>query len=372
MLGIYVHLPFCPYICPYCDFAKWPWRASQGRRYLAALEREIEATPTQRAATLFLGGGTPNAYDAESIEALMQRLTRRFGPFDEASIEVNPELVSPGAFARYLDAGITRLSIGVQSFDPGEIATLGRKHTISDVRNAVEQARAAGLRSVSLDLMFAVPGQTPQSWQRSLQSAIATGVDHVSCYGLTIEAGTPFEGWLEREPGAFFDDTAEAELYGIAIDELSSAGFEQYEISNFARPGHRCAHNENYWANGDYVGLGVGAASFLNGERKTNTRSFDEYIEAVERGTPIPAESERLRGFRRAGEAIMLALRTAEGVELEPFRTRYGVDVERHYAPVLQRYASGGLLERGGGRVRLTERGRFLANEVCGAFVTFD
>ncbi|HEY3674943.1 MAG TPA: radical SAM family heme chaperone HemW [Candidatus Tumulicola sp.] len=372
MLGIYVHLPFCPYICPYCDFAKWPWRASQGRRYLAALEREIEATPADRAATLFLGGGTPNAYDAESIQTLVRRLTDRFGPFDEASIEVNPELVTPGDFARYVDAGITRVSIGVQSFEPAEIATLGRKHTIDQVRNAVRGARASGMRSVSLDLMFAVPGQTPQSWQRSLHYAVDTGVDHVSCYGLTIESGTPFAGWLEREPAAFFDDTAEAEFYRIAIDELSSAGFEQYEISNFARPGHRCAHNENYWANGDYIGLGVGAASFRDEVRKTNTRSFDEYIQAVERGTPIPAESERLGGFRRAGEAIMLALRTAEGFELEPFRTRYGVDVERHYAPVLRRYASDGLLERGGGRVRLTERGRFLANEVCGAFVTFD
>ena len=372
MLGVYVHLPFCPYICPYCDFAKWPWRASQGRRYLAALEREIQTIPAERAATLFLGGGTPNAYDAADIETLMQRLILRFGPFDEASIEVNPELVTAGDFTRYRDAGITRISIGVQSFEPAEIATLGRKHSIEDVRNAVEQARAAGLRSVSLDLMFAVPGQTPQSWQRSVRCAVATGVDHVSCYGLTVEAGTPFERWLEREPRDFFDDAAEAELYRVAIDELSSAGFEQYEISNFARPGHRCAHNQNYWANGEYVGLGVGAASYRNGERKTNTRSLGEYLEAVEQGSAIPAESERLLGYRRVGEAIMLALRTAEGVELEPFRTRYGVDVERHYAPVLARYASDGLLERGAGRVRLTERGRFLANEVCGAFVTFD
>jgi oxygen-independent coproporphyrinogen III oxidase len=372
MLGVYVHLPFCPYICPYCDFAKWPWRASQGKRYFAALTREIEAARRERAATLFLGGGTPNAYPAETIEALMASLSERFGPFDEASIEVNPELVDASDFKRYRDAGITRVSIGVQSFDPNEIVTLGRKHTPGDVRTAVDAARTAGLRSVSVDLMFAVPGQTPESWRRSLHSAIDTGVDHVSCYGLTIEANTPYERWMEREPGAFFDDTAEAELYRIAIDELSSAGFEHYEISNFAKPGHRCAHNQNYWANGEYAGLGVGAASYRNGERKTNTRSFDEYVEAIEGGAPIPAESERLQGSKRAGEAIMLALRTAEGVELEPFRTRYGIDIERHYAPVLARYATDGLLERRGGRVCLTERGRFLANEVCGAFVTFD
>jgi oxygen-independent coproporphyrinogen-3 oxidase len=280
--------------------------------------------------------------------------------------------VREGDFERYRSAGITRVSIGVQSFEADEIATLGRKHTVMDVERAVRFARGAAIASVSLDLMFAVPGQTPDSWRRSLRTAMSLGIDHVSCYGLTIEADTPFEQWARREPGAFFDDAAEADLYRIAIDELAAGGFEQYEISNFARPGHRCAHNENYWANGEYAGLGVGAASFRGGERRTNTRSFEDYVSAAERDAPIPGESENLAGFKRAGEAIMLALRTAEGVELDGFRRRYGFDLERHYAPVVQRYASDGLLERLPGWVRLTERGRFLANEVCGAFVTFD
>jgi oxygen-independent coproporphyrinogen-3 oxidase len=372
MLGVYVHLPFCPYLCPYCDFAKWPWRASQAERYLDALQREIERTPAAPAATLFLGGGTPNAYDATQITQLLERLKQRFGPFGEVTIELNPELVSGDDCVRYRQAGVTRVSIGVQSFEPDEIATLGRKHTGADIERAVRLARAGGIDNVSIDLMFAVPGQTPYSWRRSLQAAIATGVDHVSCYGLTIEEGTPFEGWAQRDPGAFFDDSSEADLYQIAIDELSASGYEQYEISNFARPGRRCEHNENYWANGEYVGLGVGAASYRDGERRTNTRSFDEYVGAIEQGHPVPGESERLAGFRRVGEAIMLALRTSGGVALNDFRQRYGVDVERHYAPVLRRYAGDGLLERSGDRMRLTERGRFLANEVCGAFVTFD
>jgi oxygen-independent coproporphyrinogen-3 oxidase len=372
MPGVYVHLPFCPYLCPYCDFAKWPWRATRARRYLDALYREIDRAPAERATTLFLGGGTPNAYAADDVVELLHRLTQRFGPFGEASIEVNPELVVEGAFEAYHSAGITRVSIGVQSFEAGEIATLGRKHDVNDVVQAVRQARDARIESVSLDLMFAVPGQSPESWRRSLRAGIATGVDHVSCYGLTVEAGTPFERWLEREPRAFFDDTAEARLYQIAIDELAVAGFEHYEISNFARPGHRCAHNQNYWANGGYLGLGVGAASYRGGVRRTATRSFDEYVEALERDEEVPADSECLTGFRRAGEAIMLALRTSDGVAFEDFRRRYGVDVERHYASILTRYAGDGLLERAAGGMRLTERGRFLANEVCGAFVTFD
>lgn len=372
MLGVYVHLPFCPYICPYCDFAKWPARATAAKRYLSALYAEIDATPPLSARTLFLGGGTPNAYDAAAIAALVERLRARFGEFSEASIELNPELVRDGDFERYRDAGITRLSVGVQSFEPAEIATLGRRHTGADVERVVASGRRAGMDSISMDLIFAVPGQTTASWRRSLQQAIALGVDHVSAYGLTVEEGTPYASWRAREPGAFLDDDREAELYAIAIDELREAGYEQYEISNFARSGHRCAHNANYWDNGEYVGLGVSAASYLGGERSAHTRSLDEYTAAALAGRPIPAESERLEGPKRAAEAIMLALRTSQGVGLHDFKERYGIDVVRHYAPVVARFAQAGLLERVGDRMRLTQRGRFVANDVCGAFVTFD
>ena len=370
-LGIYVHLPFCPYLCPYCDFAKWPLRPTAARRYLDALYAELAHEPQTPAATLFLGGGTPNAYAASDIADLMSRLRERFGSFSEATIEVNPDLVGEGDFEQYVDAGITRLSIGVQSFEPDEIATLGRKHTANDVARAVASAKTAGIASISLDLMFAVPGQTAESWRRSLDRAIALQPDHVSAYGLTVEPGTPYEQWQAREPEAFFDDTREAELYAIAIDGLRNAGYEQYEISNFARAGHACRHNANYWANGEYVGLGVGAASYRGGERSVHTRSLDEYVEAALSGRPIPAQAERLAGTERAGEAVMLALRTAQGVGLGEFKERYGIDVVRHYAPVVSRFTELGLIERSGDRVRLTERGRFVANDVCGAFVTF-
>ncbi|HKU82330.1 MAG TPA: radical SAM family heme chaperone HemW [Candidatus Tumulicola sp.] len=372
MFGVYVHLPFCPYVCPYCDFAKWPLRETAARRYLEALQAEIDATPARAADTLFLGGGTPNAYDAATIETLLERLRARFGSFAEATIELNPELVRDGDFERYRAAGITRLSAGVQSFEPSETAVLQRRHTVADAERVVALGRRAGMKSISLDLMFALPGQTAASWRRSLQRAIALGVDHVSAYGLTVEDGTPFAQWRAREPDAFFDGDREAELYAIAIEELCAAGYEHYEISNFARPGHRCEHNANYWANGEYAGLGVGAASFLGGERRAHTRNLDEYVAAAAAGRPIPSESERLEGPKRAGEAIMLALRTSQGVGLHDFKERYGIDVVRHYAPVVSRFAQAGLLERVGDRMRLTQRGRFLANDVCGAFVTFD
>jgi oxygen-independent coproporphyrinogen III oxidase len=372
MLGVYVHLPFCPYLCPYCDFAKWPMRAASARRYLDALYAEIQREPPAPAATIYLGGGTPNAYDAPAIAALLARVRARFADAAEVSIEINPELVRDGDFAAYRAAGITRLSIGVQSFEPAEIRTLGRKHTVAQIEGVVAQARAANLQSVSLDLIFAVPGQSAASWRRSLGAAIALGVDHISAYGLTVEEGTPYAAWRAREPGVFFDDTREGELYALAIELLHAAGYEQYEISNFAQPGHRCAHNLNYWANGEYAGLGVGAASYRAGVRSIHTRSLGEYVAAALEGRPIPSEAERLEGRRRAGEAMMLALRTAQGVALSEFKERYGIDVMTDYASVVTRFARTGLLERIGDTVRLTQRGRFLANDVCGAFLTFE
>jgi oxygen-independent coproporphyrinogen III oxidase len=369
-VGVYVHLPFCPYLCPYCDFAKWPLRATAAQRYLGALYAELARRPQEPAATIYLGGGTPNAYGAATLTELLGRLRERFPGTGEISIEVNPELVREGDLGQYREAGITRLSIGVQSFEPAEIQMLGRKHTVAQIEGVVAQARAAGISSISLDLMFAVPGQTPSTWRRSLDAAIALGADHISTYGLTVEEDTPFAAWRAREPNAFFDDACEAELYLIAMQTLEKAGYEQYEISNFARPGHRCAHNCNYWANGEYVGLGVGAASYRNGVRSVHTRSLDAYVDAALEGRSIPSEAERLEGRRRVGEAMMLALRTAQGVGLSEFKERYGIDVMADYAPVVARFSRTGLLERVGDNVRLTQQGRFVANDVCAAFIT--
>jgi oxygen-independent coproporphyrinogen-3 oxidase len=371
-LGVYVHLPFCPYICPYCDFAKWPLRRSAAADYLAALVAEVDREPRANSATFFLGGGTPNAYESKDVVALLARLRERFGDPYEASIEVNPELVGAGDMHAYGGAGINRVSIGVQSFVASEIATLGRKHAYGDVERAVAAAREAGIRSVSLDLMFGVPGQTLETWQQSLDSAIALGVDHVSTYGLTIEDGTPYAAWYARDPRAFGDQDSEAALYDLAIRTLERAGFEHYEISNFARTGHRCAHNENYWENGPYIGLGVGAASYRDGTRSTHTRELGEYVDAARSGRPIPGSAERLLGERAAGEALMLALRTARGVGLKAFKARYNLDVEERFAPTVANLVEAGMLEVEEDHLRLTRAGRFIANDVCGAFLSLD
>jgi oxygen-independent coproporphyrinogen-3 oxidase len=372
--GLYVHLPFCPYICPYCDFAKWPHRVSQAERYLSALEAEVAAAPPFDATTIFLGGGTPNTYAAQQVASLVARLRERFGVRADAeiTIELNPDLPLCEGFDVYRAAGITRASFGVQSFVPSELDVLGRRHSPGDAAEAMRRARSAGFESVSLDLIFAVPGQTAASWRASLEAALALEPQHISTYGLTVEAGTPYAVWNAREPRAFADEDLEAELYGVAIDVLGAAGFEHYEISNFARPGFRSIHNALYWANAAYLGLGVGAASYLDGVRSVHTRELETYVNAALSGDPIPGDAERLEGPARAGEAAMLALRTVEGVEPRSFGERYGLDFLSYYEPVLREMLELELLEVAPDRVRLTRRGRFLANTVCGAFLSSD
>ena len=369
--ALYVHLPFCPYICPYCDFAKWAFAPQAATSYLHALEAEIDCAPLVAATTLFFGGGTPNTYESQEIAAIIARLRARFGlPADaEISVEINPDLALCERLGGLREAGVNRLSIGVQSFDAHELKTLGRRHTANDVAVVVDRARAAGFANISIDLMFGVPGQTEGTWAASLDRAFALGITHVSTYGLTIEEGTPYARWYERQPGAFFDDEREARLYQIAIDRAAEAGFEHYEISNFAWPAHRCAHNANYWRNGSYLGLGVGAASYLAGVRSTNTRDLAEYTAAALSGGSIPGESEELTGDDRIGEATMLALRTLEGVNLREFSERYSVDFLKRYARVIADLGEAGLLATSDEYVWLTPRGRFLANDVCGAFL---
>lgn len=346
-------------------------RKSSAQRYLTALRAEIEREPGFTAETIFLGGGTPNTYASDEIAGLIALLRERFSVNGEISIEINPELVGLDDCAMYARAGINRVSIGVQSLVSAEIATLGRKHTISDVERAIASARAAAIGSVSLDLIFAVPGQTPDSWRQTLDGAVAMGPDHISTYGLTVEEGTPYALWQQREPAAFFDDGAEADFYDEAIQFLGKHGYEHYEVSNFAKPGHTCVHNANYWENGEYRGFGVGAASYRDGERWVQSRSLESYLSAIEAGTPVPAERERLEGAARNGEAVMLALRTAKGVSFEQFRERYGIEFLQFYAPILDELQASGLLNVDEKHAWLTKRGRFLANDVCGAFVTF-
>ncbi len=225
--AIYVHWAFCPYVCPYCDFAKWAYDERAAERYARALDAEIARAPELAATTVFYGGGTPNAYAPGELVRVLALLRERFGVSDDAEVsaEVNPDRGLTEGFDVLRAGGFTRLSIGAQSFEAAELHVLGRRHSADDVAETVRRARAAGFQNVNVDLMFGVPGQSEASWERSLDAAVALGIEHVSTYGLTIEEGTPYARWQAREPAAFADDEREARLYALAIEKLTAAGY---------------------------------------------------------------------------------------------------------------------------------------------------
>ncbi len=372
--GCYVHLPFCDRICPYCDFAVVPFARPRAARYLAALEREIAGTPTPRdpVGTVFLGGGTPSALDASDVARVLSWIFARHAVAPgsvECTLEANPSRGSEELRA-WRAAGVTRLSVGVQSLDDAELHRLGRDHTADDALAFLRAARAAGFQSVSIDLIAGVPGQHRESLQRTIDRALEAGPDHVSVYGLTIEAGTPYATWFAREPGAFPDDDRTADLLELAARSLTAAGYEHYEISNFARAGHRCMHNEGYWAQRDCIAYGMSASGYEGGVRYRNARGFDAYCTALESGGSARAEVERLDFARRVGEAAMLALRTAEGIVDADFRGRFGIDTATIFEGPRKKCTAAGLLETDDRGARLTAKGRLLANTVCAEFLS--
>lgn len=371
--GCYVHLPFCDRICPYCDFAVVRHVKARVDRYMSALAREIETSPLPHkpVRTIFFGGGTPSALEASRLERLLAQLFERFGVAPgsiECSLEANPSR-NVDDLPLWRRAGVTRISIGVQSLDDVELHRLGRDHSASQAEVFARAARRSGFDSVSVDLIAGAPGQTLGSFTTTLDRALSLEPDHVSVYGLTIEPSTPYAAWHSREPAAFPDDDAVADMLIEADERLSSAGFEHYELSNFARPGHRCEHNVGYWRQRDCIAYGMSAAGYDSGERYRNERDFDAYCAAIETGSSPRADVERLDRGRRIGEAAMLALRTTDGISDADFRKRFGIDISVAFAAAIKKCSARGLLEADGYGARLTATGRLLANDVCAEFL---
>jgi len=372
--GCYVHLPFCDRICPYCDFAVVKHDRSRAARYVDALVNEIAQSPAPRhpVGTLFLGGGTPSALEAEQIARVLDALFRKFdiAPGDvECTLEANPTRGAADLTA-WLRAGVTRLSIGVQSLDDGDLHRLGRDHSALQAMDFARAARAAGFANVSIDLIAGAPGQTTAGFRNSVVRAIHCDPEHVSIYGLTIEPGTPYAIWYARDPSAFPDDDTVAEMLVCADEALTGAGYRHYEISNFARPGRECLHNIGYWLQRDCVAFGLSAAGYQDGMRYRNARGFEAYCAAIESGVSARADVERLDFARRVGEAAMLALRMDAGIEDEDFRRRFAIEPAVAFESARNKCSAAGLLETDARGARLTERGRLLANDVCAEFLT--
>lgn len=365
----YVHVPFCRHRCGYCNFTLIAGRDDLIDAYLDALQQELAQLGEPREVdTLFLGGGTPTHLTPPQLQRLLA-LVRQWFPTAagyEYSVEANPADVTPERIAVLAAGGVTRLSLGAQSFDTAKLRLLERDHDAAVIRRAADLVRSAGFQ-LSLDLIFGTPGETLESWQRDLDAALELAPDHLSTYGLTIERGTAF--WSRREHGLLkpVDEERERELYLATIDRLTSAGFEHYEVSNFARPGKRCRHNEVYWQAHGYFAAGPGAARYVDGRRETNHRSTTTWLARIRAGQSPVAESEELPPPRRAREALVLGLRRLQdGVDRQMFAAEFGYDVDALGGDELRRLIATGMLDDRDGRLRLTPEGLLIADWIWG------
>ncbi len=362
----YIHIPFCAHHCGYCDFAVATGQDHSIDLYLEALSVEMgglrEPAPMT---TIFIGGGTPTYLSAEQLKRLLSDICQWLPLADggEWSIESTPESITPDKVAILASAGVTRVSVGVQSFQSHLLPVLDRIHGPDQVAPAVTAVRKEGLQ-LSLDLIFGVPGQTLDDWRRDLDRALALGPDHLSTYGLTYEKGTPL--WKQRQRGQVrpLDEESELDMYLLAIDHLNSAGFEHYEISNFARSGRRCKHNEVYWANGAHYGFGMGAARYVQGKRELNVRHLNDYIKKVLAGDPPTFQSEELQPEERARETAVIQLRRSDGIERDSFLRQTGYSLDDLMGEKIAQHVANELLADDGQRVRLTRRGKCLADAV--------
>lgn len=375
-LGLYIHIPFCVRKCHYCDFNSGPLSQKARRRYLEALRQEIENTPCRgsTATTIFFGGGTPSELSRGELQKLVSTLRQTFvaKPQAEWSIECNPGTVSRSYFPALLEMGFNRVSLGIQSFHDHHLKALGRVHNSEEARVAYRWLRQAGFQNVNLDLIFALPEQTLQEWRDDLEEALYLSPEHLSLYNLTIEPGTEFGNRLARGELGEIDEDLAADMYELAMDLTQAAGYEQYEISNYSRPGRQCAHNLIYWRNQPYLGFGISAASFIEGTRWSNTANLIEYAQSAPSGQVTRAHQEKLEDRAALGEEIMLGLRTEEGISLASLSTRYRCDISPLFASTLEFLGQQGLLSQEEDRVKLTRRGKLLANDVCVRFLSPD
>jgi oxygen-independent coproporphyrinogen III oxidase len=367
----YIHVPFCVHRCGYCDFTLVARRDDLIDAYLEALAIDLARLERPREVdTLFFGGGTPTHLPAPQLAQLMSVARRWFPPAPGAEIcvEANPAGLDDAKVAVLAEAGVNRVSLGVQSFDTAVLELLERDHRGSDIPAVVDRVRRS-IPNLGLDLIFGVPGQTLELWRATLSSALALEPTHLSTYGLTFEKGTAFQSRLDKGLLHRCDEECEREMYALTMDELPRAGFEQYELSNFARPGFRCRHNEVYWAGRPFFGFGPGAARYALGRRELNHRSVTTWIHRVLAGRSPIAESEELSPEERARELVMLNLRRCDGLALTEFREQTGFDFRQLAGDALPKHARQGLLEGRDGHVRLTREGRFLADTVFAEYV---
>jgi oxygen-independent coproporphyrinogen-3 oxidase len=370
---LYVHVPFCVVKCGYCDFNSYEVEdRSVLDAFVDGLARELALTALPQAPpSVFIGGGTPTFLEprqlARLLEVLAEHVDLRACP--EVTMEANPESATEEKTRIARAAGVRRFSLGAQSFAAERLRFLDRAHSAERIGEAVAELRAGGCENLNLDLMFGIPGQTLAEWERDLETALELRPDHLSCYNLTFEAGTRLE--RERRAGrvAPNDEDLDRAMFLHTRERLAAAGFTAYEVSNFAGRGGPCRHNDHYWLQGDYVGVGPGASSHRAGVRSTNLKPLEQWLDSLARGLPPVAEAETLAPRQRAGEAMWLGLRRTDGVDLDAIEARLRAPVREWYARPLDELRAQELLVREAARVRLTSAGLLFANEVGARFL---
>jgi oxygen-independent coproporphyrinogen-3 oxidase len=371
--ALYVHVPFCVVKCGYCDFHSVVPRAeAELDVYLDGLARELEiAGVPRRPPSVFLGGGTPSYLDAERLRRFFALLNERVDleACPEVTLECNPESVTAEKAAIARAAGVNRVSVGAQSFDAARLRFLDRAHDAERTRAAVGILREAGFLNLSLDLMFGLPGQQVGDWERDLDAALLLSPDHLSCYNLTFEPGTRLHLALQQRRVQRNDEAADLAMFWRTRERLAAAGFLAYEISNFAGRGGICRHNDNYWLQGDYVGVGPGASSHDAGKRWTNLRPLDAWHGSLRRREAPVASVETLDARQRAGEAVWLGLRRTDGVDLAAVQERLGAELPPEFEATIGRLVGQGWLERRGTRIALTRAGLPFADSAAAAFL---
>jgi oxygen-independent coproporphyrinogen III oxidase len=374
-VSLYLHIPFCHTRCYYCDFNTYAGILPLKEPYVRALTTEIGlagllAQPAdsgpRRARTIFFGGGTPSLLSVEQIERLLRACRTAFVVDEDAEItlEANPGTLNREQLKGLRTAGVNRLSLGSQSFDAELLKTLGRIHSPEQITQALYNARAAGFTSINLDFMFGLPGQTMRHWHETLDQALSLRPEHLSLYSLIIEEGTPFHTWTQEGKITPGDEDLCADMYEYADERLQAEGYENYEISNWALPGHQSQHNLTYWQNLPYLGMGAGAHSSFGGRRFSNILDPTEYIRQLKAKQRPEAESEIVGRAQEMSETAFLGLRTAAGLHLPTFEQRFGEPFAQFVGDRLHIVEEAGLLEQAQDWLRLSKRGRLLGNEV--------
>ena len=379
-LGLYLHVPFCSSICNYCNFNRGLFDSALKDRYVSALEREIRLSADGSSAdTVFFGGGTPSLLDPSEIGRLITACRDSFDLAADAEItlETNPETSSTERMERFREAGVNRISFGVQSFIDEELQRLGRIHTAGRARYAISEARRAGFDNISLDLMMWLPQQTQEHWRFNVEALIAADPDHASLYLLELYPNAPLKEDMARAGWSQAPDDDAAEMYLWSLERLEGAGYRQYEISNVARPGLESRHNLKYWCDGEWMGFGCGAHSTRRGVRWKNVSSTEEYVARLQ-GEPswrpslamsLVSERREMTDEQRLEDALFTGLRLTGGIDLAVYGQRYGVDVWSRYGKALQPFVAAGLVLHDEGRLRLSREGMLIANEILQVFV---